>query len=341
MNCRLDALLAAERLGRLLIRNDPPRKGEDWKVDVMPHEGAWLAGARWADRYGANVRAHLSDSARSDPVCAVLAEPLRRLGLLSPGPLGSAAKHPAVEHPESVWSMSLSGHGALFARRAGETTDPVLSVEQTREIDRKAIEEYALPGVCLMENAAIGAAMVVLDLMKGADWKTLVAAGGGNNAGDGLAVARGLALLGKKVAVAMLKNPERLSPDAAANYGMLRNAPACAIIDAHSSPAGFQEALGACDLVIDALLGTGFSGELAGGMLEAAESINRSGKIVVSLDLPSGMSGNLGIIGPAVKAARTVAFGNLKPGLLAAGSRRLTGDLYIAEIGAPGAALAR
>jgi NAD(P)H-hydrate epimerase len=234
--------------------------------------------------------------------------------------------------------MPLTGNGALFVRPAG-ADDATLTVEETREIDRRSIEDYALPGLCLMENAAVGAVMATCDLMGEGDWHAVIAAGGGNNAGDGLAAARGLAALGKRVTVLLLKDPGRLSPDAAANYRLLGDPPAhAAVVDAHASPAVLEQALADCDVVVDALLGTGFSGELAGPLLRAVEMINASSAPAVALDLPSGMSGNEGVIGPAVKAVRTVAFGNRKPGLLAGESIPLTGNVFIAEIGAPGPA---
>ncbi|MDR0362342.1 MAG: NAD(P)H-hydrate epimerase [Planctomycetota bacterium] len=339
MGITMERLLESERAGRMIVSLKPPQKGGEWRADVGKGDGAVLAAARWADRYGAKVLVRLSPDAPDDPICRVLAEPLRRLGCIYADTTGGKRSETPFRHdPDAAWSMPVAGVGRLFVRPASDA-EAVLSVEETRETDRRSIEGFALPGLCLMENAAVGAAMAIFDLLGDGGWRTLVVAGGGNNAGDGLAVARGLVDRGMAVTAALLKDPSRLSPDAAENFRLLRARPECRIVDMSASTEALADELKRSDVVVDALLGTGFSGALSGPLMAVVEAVNRAGKTVVAMDLPSGMSGNDGVIGPAMRATRTITFGNLKPGLLGAGARDLTGDVFVAEIGAPGPVL--
>src|SRR5216110_2108082 len=94
-----------------------------------------------------------------------------------------------------------------------------LTREQVRELDRRAIEEYGVPGVVLMENAGRGAAELLLRL--GVAGPVVVCCGKGNNGGDGFVIARHLANAGVRVHVLLFGRPEELSPDAAVNFAPL------------------------------------------------------------------------------------------------------------------------
>jgi len=233
-------------------------------------------------------------------------------------------------------------------RRAGADHGAVrsLSRDQVREVDRIAIEELGLSGPILMENAGRGAAEAVRAAvasgeLRTASWRppTAVLLGGGNNAGDGYVLARHLSNAGWPVLLVETAPPERLSPDAAlfravtAAMGLPhRPAPSAAAFEA------LGEELAACELLVDALLGTGFRGEVReplAGIIAAANELRAGGRRpLVALDTPSGLDVDSGLPSNAtVRADLTLTFVAPKPGFAAA--RAWTGRVRCIAIGAP------
>src|SRR5688500_7504074 len=97
---------------------------------------------------------------------------------------------------------------------------PILSREQCRELDRRAIEEYGIPGLVLMENAGRGCVDVLERL--GIGGPVVILCGKGNNGGDGFVIARHLELRGHACRVLLLRPPDELTGDAATNFAILR-----------------------------------------------------------------------------------------------------------------------
>lgn len=213
----------------------------------------------------------------------------------------------------------------------------VLSRRQVREFDRLAIEDWGVPGVVLMENAGRNAADAVENFLGGVSGKSLaVVAGTGNNGGDGFVIARHLHLRGADVAVFVVGEPAGMTGDAAANFAILGKLE----IDASPCPpevlAHLAEELRACDLVVDALGGTGISGPLRGDLATAVEQINAAGRDVVAVDIPTGLDCDTGKAeGPAVRAALTVTMVARKKGFDAPGADRYTGEVVVVDIGVP------
>jgi NAD(P)H-hydrate epimerase len=212
-----------------------------------------------------------------------------------------------------------------------------LTRKQVREIDRRAIEEYGIAGIVLMENAGRNAADFILHLPRGAGPVAIVC-GGGNNGGDGFVIARHLDNAGARVELFLAVDPARLTGDAAVNYrisgedgGDLRAFDTPERIDAEGTN------LAKAAVIVDALLGTGFSGPMRPPFDRVIEAMNQSsGAIVVAVDLPSGLdcdSGKPAI--PTVRAAYTVTFVARKMGFDAIGAKGFTGDVVVADIGAP------
>ncbi len=218
-------------------------------------------------------------------------------------------------------------------------TSPALTVSQAREVDRLAVERLGLPTLLLMENAAINAAAATLDLVGSErgiepdEVTAVVLCGGGNNGGDGYAVARHLHNWGATVRIVTLKEPTELTGDAAINHHV------CAAMGVAISPwsTDVVSALSNVDVVIDALLGTGFSGDLREPMLTCIKAINDlATPLVVSLDVPSGLDAQSGKPQPsAVRADLTVTFAANKVGFHDATARKFLGRVVIADIGVP------
>jgi ADP-dependent NAD(P)H-hydrate dehydratase / NAD(P)H-hydrate epimerase len=198
-----------------------------------------------------------------------------------------------------------------------------------RAVDRWAIEERGIPSLELMERAGEGAARAVQHISP--DGALVVVCGKGNNGGDGLVVARLLREASREVSVVCMAQPEELSPDARANLERLPG----------ETPLQFAEsaaraAIERADAIVDALLGTGFSGVPHGVVAEAIEAINEAPGRALSVDVPSGVDASTGVVaGVAVKAQMTVSFHAGKPGLWIHPGKGCAGDVSACEIGIP------
>ncbi|MHC4415388.1 MAG: NAD(P)H-hydrate epimerase [Planctomycetota bacterium] len=207
----------------------------------------------------------------------------------------------------------------------------ILDRASVRSVDRAAIEEYGIPGIVLMENAARGlaaAALRMLDDAPGNPPSVLIVCGSGNNGGDGYALGRHLHNAGVAVALAALGEPKAGS-DAATNLAICRKM-RLPEIPVQEIPR-FQ-----CDLIVDAIFGTGLDRPVTGTPARVMDWINASGRPVLAVDVPSGLDCDTGRpLGVTVRAARTVTFVARKPGLALPAARELVGEVVVADIGAP------
>ena len=210
-----------------------------------------------------------------------------------------------------------------------------LTRAQVRDVDRRAIEEYGLAGVVLMENAGRGAVDVLGRW--GCAGPVVICTGKGNNGGDGFVMARHLAIRGITVHVVSCCPVDQLQGDAAINYRVLQRASmSIRVLGRDLAYAEFEELLNSADWVVDALLGTGAQGEVREPYRGAIEAINRSKRRVLAVDLPSGMDCDTGTsIGACIKATVTTTFVARKPGFNAPGASEFTGQVEVVEIGVP------
>ncbi len=220
--------------------------------------------------------------------------------------------------------------GRLIARRelpilrrarevlAGQDTLDCVSVENMRLSDALTIRAM-VPGRTLMYRAALG-------VFRAADWagETAIAVGGGNNGGDGWALACILAGRGFRCRIVQLS--DRLSGDGAF---FAARAAALGVPAAPYAPGAFS----GCDTVADCLLGTGFQGSLREPWLSAVREINACGARVVSVDINSGMTGDTGEAETAVRSDLTVTVGFVKRGQVTENAGRWVKRLVIADIG--------
>ena len=191
----------------------------------------------------------------------------------------------------------------------------------------KGAQALGIPGGVLMERAGAGMAQVALQLY--APRQALVVAGGGNNGGDGFVVARELHRAGVEVAVLPTKDEYRGDP--ATNFEILRNLGVRFV-----NPDELEAELGQADLVIDALLGTGFSGEVREKEARLIEKMNESPTPVLAVDVPSGVDGATGEVqGAAVRADVTVCAHAAKVGCVISPGREHAGEVITVDIGIP------
>jgi len=214
-----------------------------------------------------------------------------------------------------------------------------LSREAVREVDRRAVEVWGIPGIVLMENAALGACGVARRMLGGTAQgrRVAVVAGGGNNGGDGYAMARHLHIGGAAVTLLAGRGTERLKGDAAVNARIVEKMglPVSRIGEG-ATVAEVAGRLEGAELVVDAMLGTGFEGEVRGRWVPAIEAVNRQPAPVLAVDVPSGFDLGRGAAGgAAVRATCTVTFVAPKLGFETPGASAWLGTIEVAGIGVP------
>lgn len=207
-----------------------------------------------------------------------------------------------------------------------------LTRQQVREIDRRAIEEYHIPGIVLMENAARAAADVACDMLDGdCVGEVLILCGGGNNGGDGLAVARHLHNRGADVDLALTIDPATYKGDALINWRIVS---AMKIPWQPADPR--QIAHTTAVLLIDAIFGTGLSDPPRDPFPAIVAAIEHSRVPVLAVDLPSGLDCDTGKpLSACIRATRTVTFVAEKAGFAAPGAAEYTGLVTVGDIGCP------
>ena len=212
--------------------------------------------------------------------------------------------------------------------------------EQVRELDRRAMDEYGIPGVILMENAGRGAAEVAAEMLGvPAKKRVVIFCGKGNNGGDGFVVGRHLRNRGAEVEFVLAFPPEEIDPwtDAGIN---LRIAQKMGLhLHVAAADSGRFEAAGlelAADLIVDALLGTGLTGDVREPYLSLIRLINAADKPVLAIDIPSGLDCDTGkILRAAVRATRTATFVLPKIGFTQAEGPAQVGQVTVVDIGVP------
>lgn len=211
----------------------------------------------------------------------------------------------------------------------GETLPRELyRAEQVRELDRRAIEDGGIPGYVLMSRAG-AAAFAALHRQWPRTGSIVAVCGAGNNAGDGYVIARLAHEHGLTAKVLALVDPARLGGDARRAW---QDALAAGIEVLPFDAAGLAEA----DVIIDAMFGTGLSRPVEGDWRTAIEAINAAPAPVLAVDIPSGLAADTGaVLGVAVRAALTISFIGLKPGLFTGRGPDCRGALLFDDLAVP------
>src|SRR6478609_1996144 len=215
----------------------------------------------------------------------------------------------------------------------------VLNTQQMREADRQTIDDIGLPSIVLMENAgrqAVAAMEAAFDEL--ASSRVGVLCGRGNNGGDGFVVARTLAQRGIEAIVYLLGSVADVRGEARTNLEILGRVGVSVVevTNAQEWELHFSE-VSECDLIVDAIVGTGFHGPLTGLLETVVADVNGLGVPVVSIDLPTGVSADShDVEGEAIEATMTVTLAAPKLPLILPPADAYGGDLVIADIGIPG-----
>lgn len=208
-----------------------------------------------------------------------------------------------------------------------------LTREESRAIDRLAVERYGMTGLVLMENAGRGCAELLLSL--GVTRRVAVCCGRGNNGGDGFVIARHLENAGVQVEVGLFSAEESVQGDAAANLRILQAAatPLAVFPQAGDSPGALKFVEGA-EWIVDSLLGTGVVGPVRAPLAALIAAINGQSARVLAVDLPSGLDCDTGRPwGACVRATHTATMVAPKRGFASAAG--FTGEVHVVGIGIP------
>ncbi len=224
----------------------------------------------------------------------------------------------------------------MNARVLAERGWPCPTGEEMGRIDRDAIERRGLRARLLMENAGRAVATAVRQRFPDA-LRPLVVCGSGNNGGDGFVVARVLRDWDDRIApiVIALGEAKRRTPEAQENLELLLNSDVEVIVGTGSKE--IESSLSRCSLILDAVFGVGLRRPVEGALAQTLRLLGESGRPVVALDLPSGISSDTGQpLGVELSADLVVTLGLPKLGLAL---RPLPCEIWVADIGLPRSSL--
>lgn len=218
----------------------------------------------------------------------------------------------------------------------------ILTREQARELDRRAMQEFGVPGIVLMENAGRGMAELLRSL--GIEGLVVLCCGKGNNGGDGFVMARHLDNAGVHVRVLLFGDPTQLSGDAAVNYRIL--AASGIALEVFAGPTLDEERLSReladADWIVDALFGSGLRGVVQPPFDKIIPVLNDATGRVFAVDIPSGLDSDSGQpLGIAVRAHHTATVAAMKKGFLEPSATAWLGQVHLIDMGAPRALFSR
>ncbi|MFL5342554.1 MAG: NAD(P)H-hydrate epimerase [Gemmataceae bacterium] len=215
-----------------------------------------------------------------------------------------------------------------------------LTRAQAREFDRRAADEFGMPSLLLMENAGRGAA-VQMRKYNPTKRRVVVVCGKGNNGGDGFVIARHLDNFGWPVKVLLFAKPSELAGDAAVMFDVIKRS-RLSMEYVPADAVRFEDYLNdeltnyGDGWIVDALFGTGLSGDVHEPFDRVIAAMNASPAPVLAVDIPSGLDCDTGRpLGIAVRADVTATFVDRKAGFLAESAQPWLGEVHVVEIGAP------
>jgi len=210
----------------------------------------------------------------------------------------------------------------------------VAKVDEMKDLDRRATEEFGISEALLMENAGQAIYFVMLQEFGIKNNKFVVLCGGGNNGGDGLVIARKIHSNGGEAKVFLLDDESKFRGAAKENFEIVSRMP-IEITRVDSIDSIITEIID-CDAIVDAIFGTGLVREVSGIYKDVIQLVNESQRTVFSVDIPSGINGDTGeVMGVAVEADYTVTFGLPKLGNMLYPGYDYCGKLYVSYISFP------
>lgn len=211
---------------------------------------------------------------------------------------------------------------------------PLYNTSQIRNLDSFAIKRLQVPGIVLMENAALGIYESILERVDKIKCVGVVC-GKGNNGGDGYAVARHFSNAGYEVKVVSLGSEDDLSEDCKTNFNIIKNLSTQRKNLLLKSSKSIKDIiwLKDCDVIVDAILGSGFTGELREPNASIIKSLNKLNAFKCAIDVPTGLNADTGFGNIVFKSDLTVTLGEFKKGLFIGSGYEYCGEVVLKEIG--------
>ncbi len=214
---------------------------------------------------------------------------------------------------------------------------PLYSTQQIRKVDEYAIKELKIPSIVLMENASRSMFQIISENIND-NIKTFgFLCGKGNNGGDGFALARHLANYGYAVKVLHLGSENDLSEDCQTNFKILKK---LALENKNITIFKFQKTadinkLKNCDVIVDALLGSGAKGDLREPYKKIVEKVNSFNSFKIAVDIPTGLDADTGYGASVFNSDLTITLGDYKKGLFFEDGYNYGGQIKSGNIGVP------
>lgn len=212
-----------------------------------------------------------------------------------------------------------------------------ITTREMKRLDEAAIHDYGIPSLILMENAGRGIADLTERMTRGRRKKVLVICGKGNNGGDGFVAARHLANRGYRVALVLLAEPGDLKEDPKINFHILKKMHIPIHVLVSKRAVGrLGKLLKSAHFVLDGVFGVGLTRPVNGIFHDVIELMNRSGKHILAIDVPSGLNSDTGqVLGVAVRARATGTLGRAKRGLFVGDGPKHVGQVTVLDISIP------
>ena len=213
----------------------------------------------------------------------------------------------------------------------------ILNNAEAQKVDRFTIDTLGISGISLMQKAGSYVSLKAKKFLKHIPGSQIdIFCGTGNNGGDGFVAAKQLSEWGATVNIWLAGDPIKIHGDALHFYNQCTNKRISKVIITSEKNLPTIKKIAHSDLIIDALLGTGFKGDVRGIIKQLINLINASKRPEISVDIPSGVSGDTAQVGGvAIQATRTVTMGFLKRGLLFQPGKRLAGDIILVDLKYP------
>ena len=211
----------------------------------------------------------------------------------------------------------------------------VLSPERMAKYDEYAIKTWGIPSSVLMENAGRNTYRLMKERYLTGKRSIAIICGRGNNGGDGFVVGRYALRDGFQTRVFLLCKKNDLKGDAALNMRLYKSIGG-EVVECTGTIDMMKKGVKDSDIIVDAIFGTGLSKVVEGREKQVIEEINKSGKPVISVDIPSGIDGKTGVpLGAAIKATHTFTYGYPKFGQILYPGAYYTGKLTVVDISLP------
>ncbi len=209
--------------------------------------------------------------------------------------------------------------------------DYVINREQMYSLDKRTMHEFAIESPILMEIAGLKSCQAIVDLYPVHDYNYLIMCSHGNNSGDGFVIARWLHNLNANLDILFVGDKKKMTAESWNNYKLCQQLK----INFVDKDSFSFDKLASNTIIIDALLGIGFTGQLKSPLFELISQANQLSNPRIAIDIPSGLDANTGQTSLAFKADYTFTMAAIKQGMLLNNGPAVCGQIQVIDISIP------